>query len=98
MDSRQSHIWSHGIGIHFQLHQGFRLNLQEINSEYEKGKWLRGSTSEHRGSTGEQGESTSEHRGSMGEQRGSMREHRGSIWTKRALAEKQSGEALISIK
>lgn len=48
--SRQSHIWSHGISIHFQLYKEFRLNLQEADGEYERRKWLRGSTGrEHRG-------------------------------------------------
>ena len=78
LDSRQTHIWSYRISIHFQLSKGSRLNLQEADGEYERRKWLRGSTREHRGSTGEHWENMSEHRGSMGEQRermGEQREH-----------------------
>ena len=66
------------ISIRFQLYKRSRLNLQEADGEYERRKWLRGSTGEHE-------ESTSEHRRSIGEHRGSMKEHRGSILTKRAL-------------
>ena len=52
--SWQNNIWSYQISIHFQLYKGSRLNLQETDGETKSRKRLKGSTSEHRGSIGEQ--------------------------------------------
>lgn len=46
---RQLVEWSHSIGIYFQLHHRPRLNLQKVDGQKERRKWLRGSIGEHEG-------------------------------------------------
>ena len=59
-------------------HQGSRLNLQEIDED-ERRKWLKGSTRERRGSTGEQRESISTKRTLAGEQSGEILSRRSRV-------------------